>query len=492
MKRLWWLLPLLFTSGVWAAPNITDVDSDESITATQTNVVVTGTGFDTAVLTLEQGAAIVTQSIDSQNATTVQVDVVFDAGGGPHLKYGAATLRATNGDASNDTQAVTITAPSGKASVNVGTPNADPDVRLEAVPDAASGDQIEISNVQGTGVSIADVTVNADLTWNADDAVASFDVRVWSADSLSWGAIGTQTIVLPVPPVFAGTIDDEAFEEDTGSFFIDASTYFTGATSYTLANAVTGIAINTSTGLITIDTATAAVGVYTTLSVTGINTDGSDTSNTFTVEIEAAAIAPVLVGTISNVQYLLDDGDKTISTAAVWTGETSFSIDALPTGFTFNTGTGVLSIDTDVTAAGRYSFVVSAINAGGSTPAPSFTVTLAVPIGIVQTITEYGYELRVSSDQARTCYGVALSTVAAEPDEEQIMAGTDGDDLAALSADSAAVTADAPGDLLLGVTLPKTNVYTVCWDGMDYTSIVELLGIRKAAPGTRQYVEVAL
>lgn len=177
-------------------PAITDVDTDEIITATQTEVAIVGTdlGANTSARTLKlvQGSTQVTQSQVSGNATSGTFDVVFDSGAGPHLKYGAATLRATVGAQTGDIS-VTITAPSGKGYVNVGTPNADTSVRLTTSADAASGDQVEISNVIGGAVS--DVVVNTDLTWDADDAVSAFTFRLWSAADSVWGDPAVQDVL---------------------------------------------------------------------------------------------------------------------------------------------------------------------------------------------------------------------------------------------------------------------------------------------------------
>jgi len=88
-------------------------------------------------------------------------------------------------------------------------------------------------------------------------------------------------------PVFAGTIPDISEDFDTGTHQTDLSTYFTGATSYSISPSVeAGWTFNTSTGVLTIDTDEAAsFGPYT---VTGTNTGGSDSSNAFNVTVTDA------------------------------------------------------------------------------------------------------------------------------------------------------------------------------------------------------------
>lgn len=179
--------------GADPAPTITDVDEDDTVTSNQTNVEIDGADFDTATVEIRQGAVAIAQSIDSQDADTIIFDVVFDAGGGPHLKYGAADLAVINADDQEDEIAITIDPPSGFDFVDLSTPNTTADNRITAVADLESGDQLEISNV--VGGTIADVTVLDDATFTAEEAVTSFDVRVWDADDSTWGSIATQDVV---------------------------------------------------------------------------------------------------------------------------------------------------------------------------------------------------------------------------------------------------------------------------------------------------------
>jgi len=89
------------------------------------------------------------------------------------------------------------------------------------------------------------------------------------------------------PPVFSGTIADISETESTGTHSYDLSTYFTGATSYSISPAVeAGWTFNTSTAELIIDTDDVnSFGPYT---ITGTNAGGSDNSNAFGVEVTAA------------------------------------------------------------------------------------------------------------------------------------------------------------------------------------------------------------
>lgn len=90
-------------------------------------------------------------------------------------------------------------------------------------------------------------------------------------------------------PVFTGTIPNISKVQNTGSFQYDLSTYFSGATSYSIAPVVeAGWSLNTSTALFTIDTD--AVGVFGPYTVTATNAAGTADSNAFTVTVTAAPV----------------------------------------------------------------------------------------------------------------------------------------------------------------------------------------------------------
>lgn len=280
------VVPVFGTASSIPAPSIDDVDGDDDITSTQTGWAVNGSDFDDATVEIRQGAVEIAQTVTGQTATAITCSTVFDAGVGPHLKYGSATLAVINGDAQDDTIAIGILAPSGRSFVDLTTPNPTAANRITAVPDLASGDQLEIRNVQGG--TIADVNVNSDATFDVDEAVTAFDVRAWDSSDQAWGSVGTQTVgdipPPPEPPVFDGTIPNRSFVVDVAITSWDLSTYFTGATSYSSAGTLpTGLTLNSSTGVLS--GTPSATGTYSGITITGINDDGMDTSNAFTITI---------------------------------------------------------------------------------------------------------------------------------------------------------------------------------------------------------------
>jgi hypothetical protein len=214
-KRLWCAYHSYGTNGDAAplpgsgaaAPSITNVNGDDSLALSETNNVITGTDFDSATVEIRQGGFTYTPAIDSQSATTIQFDMSSIGASGPidAPHAGSATLAVINGDSQEDTWLVSITDDADTETYLVGTPNADPDVRLTATPDYESGDYVRISNIVGGGIS--DVTINSDLTWDAAESVTSFDHQCWDADDGTYGDRQTQEInsVSPsVPEITSG------------------------------------------------------------------------------------------------------------------------------------------------------------------------------------------------------------------------------------------------------------------------------------------------
>ena len=90
-----------------------------------------------------------------------------------------------------------------------------------------------------------------------------------------------------------------------------------------------------------------------------------------------ALAAPVFSGTIPDLAYDTDTGQYNTDTGAYFTGATSYSIaPAVPATWTFNTSTGLLTVDTDEDYFGN--FVVTGTNASGSDDSNSFSVTISV------------------------------------------------------------------------------------------------------------------
>lgn len=163
-------------------PSISGVD--DATPEEGSALVITGTAFQAA-----QGAGGVTiggvaQTETAWADTSITSTVVLGA-----LKFGTAynVVVTDNDSVASPNFALTSLQPAvGNGFVNVGTPNADTSIRLTSIADAVSGDQVEWENS-------ALITINSDLTWNADASVTTIRARIWTAGD-GYGPWTEQTI----------------------------------------------------------------------------------------------------------------------------------------------------------------------------------------------------------------------------------------------------------------------------------------------------------
>lgn len=90
-----------------------------------------------------------------------------------------------------------------------------------------------------------------------------------------------------------------------------------------------------------------------------------------------SAVAPVLVDQVPNISAGFDTGTHDYDLSIYATGETSYAIaPALEVGWGFDTGTGVLTIDTD--DEGTFGpYTVTYTNTAGNTDSNTFTVKVS-------------------------------------------------------------------------------------------------------------------
>lgn len=172
---------------------INNVNGNNIITSTQIGVAINGIVLSTGTVDIVQGLAVVPQTVTSVTASKITFDVVFDTGSQFDLFYGAATLRVTIGN-SIINQGIIIAPPSNKSYFNIGTVNPISSARLSTSPDLQAGDQIEISSVGGTGVTLSDVNINTDGSFDVSSGVTQFSYRVWSIADLVWGSYAVETV----------------------------------------------------------------------------------------------------------------------------------------------------------------------------------------------------------------------------------------------------------------------------------------------------------
>lgn len=162
--------------------------SDDTPTDGST-LTINGSGFGAS-----QGAGGVTAAgtgwtETSWSDTAIQVTVALG-----NNKYNANVSLVVTDNSSNASSGynVQIQPASGKSYVNLSGTLATEGDRITAIPDLASGDQLEISNV--VGGTISDVTVNADASFSVVEGVTAFDVRV---NDGTWSSVVTQYVAEP-------------------------------------------------------------------------------------------------------------------------------------------------------------------------------------------------------------------------------------------------------------------------------------------------------
>lgn len=211
-------------------PVITDIDTDEIVTSTQINVVITGTDFKAS-----QGDGFVhlicaaqthnITGIDSWADTSIQIDMSKG-----NLLFGSCDIQVQNSDDNNDSQAITLNVPSGTAATTLsgglltfgfddyGTP-----LRLYGYPnDLETTSQVAISNAQGCLAS--EVTVNADGSLTIDQDCTAFDYD-FSRSSLYTGTAATWDVT-GIPPSATVTIPSQVYAKDVAIVPYDLDDFF--------------------------------------------------------------------------------------------------------------------------------------------------------------------------------------------------------------------------------------------------------------------------
>lgn len=177
-------------AGGTPAPSISDINGDDEVELDSVNNVLAGSNFDLATVQIEQDSEVTVVPFDNADADSADVDAPA-VGTAPRFKIAAATLRVINTDDQEDTLAITITAPADTDYVDLGTPTATYP-RITAIPDLASGDQLQWGNVQGGSIGDVIVYDNASIAWA--ESVTAFDVRAFDDVAKEWSSWVTQTI----------------------------------------------------------------------------------------------------------------------------------------------------------------------------------------------------------------------------------------------------------------------------------------------------------
>jgi hypothetical protein len=304
-------------------PVITDVDTDEIVTSTQTNVVITGTDFGASgTVELVDGTVRQTLAQDSWGATSIQVDMSLG-----NCRYGARTLVVTTVGGLVATRAITVNPPTGLTATTMaalrslafdtrGKPT-----RIYDVPDIPNSAQVEMQRSGGSG----SITVDDDGRIEVDSTVTQIKFRWnsgtgWSAFSLwDWDDLF---------PVYVGPdIPNQTFTNGAAITPIELAPLFTNEAgtplTYSLGVAApTGLTLNTATGRLsgspTVDATTTSFKPR----ATNAASHYDEALTSFSIAVQTPPNAPAFSGTIPNLSATVG---------------TTFSIDFAPF-FSFATG----------------------------------------------------------------------------------------------------------------------------------------------------------
>ncbi len=191
------ILIALKTGG--AAPDITDVDTDENITHGEL-LTITGSNFGAtqatynAVVDIISGTVAVVQACSGWGSTGFTIAAADTTG----LPFGAITgLRITT-DYGTDTLALTHSVPSGYAygTANVPWPVEAYSVFAGASAAVVDGDQYQYEILTNVGTSV-EVFADGTFVINSDSFVHEFDVRVYDQTDETWSEWVTMVATAP-------------------------------------------------------------------------------------------------------------------------------------------------------------------------------------------------------------------------------------------------------------------------------------------------------
>lgn len=177
-------------------PSITDVDTDNDVTAGQTGVIVAGTAFEasqgtgTVTLTSPSGLTTIDQ-VEASWSDTGPTFAVNNVDGDSAIPYGAGVVLTliTDGGLS-DTHTITLSPPEGTTVVDVVSPDTtSASLFQDASPAVAEPDQVWWQLVSGENVV---VNANGTMTSDSDAAVITF--RFWDATDETISAEYTATL----------------------------------------------------------------------------------------------------------------------------------------------------------------------------------------------------------------------------------------------------------------------------------------------------------
>ena len=371
------------------APAVTDVDGDNIITSTQTNVVITGTTFGasqgTGGVILIDGLLTQSLSVDSWAATSIQVDITQGS-----IRNGSRTLQVTTGTGTAASKTITLTPPSGTSYVDITGLRAltfdtrNKPTRPYSSPDITGAVQIEYKRTAGSGT----ITIGADGRMFWADTVTTMQWR-WHNGSV-WSSWYTWDLRGLFPDFIGPNIADITFVRNVaiatqsyGALFTDADSV---SGTYTISPTIpAGLALNSGTGAMT-GTPTVS-GTYGPYMIRRTDSEGSyDESDPFTVIVEDPPNPPVFAGLISDFSNEVNVAMVAYDASPLFQFVTTYALTGAPPGIGIDPTSGLIS-GTPTLNALYGPLIITGTNAFGTVSSNPFSFDVFIQIDPTPTAT---------------------------------------------------------------------------------------------------------
>ncbi len=356
-----------FTLTVNQAPAITSVNSTTFTVGAAGNFTVTATGFPAP--TLSQSGALPTGLTFNVNTGVLSGTPEANTGGSYPIMFMAA-----NGVGSNATQNFTLTVNQAPAITS--------NNNMTFTVGAAGTFTVTATGFPAPALSVSG-NLPAGVTFNTDTGVlsgtpaagtgGSYPLTFTAANGVSPNATQNFTLTINQAPSITSAASVIFAPGILNSFTVTATGFPTPTLSATGA-LPGGVSFNSSTGVLSGTPAAGTDGNYP-ITFTAANGVGADANQNFTLTVDQSA-APPAITSANNTTFTVGAAGTFTVTATGNPTPTLGQTGSLPTGVTFDAGTGVLGGTPAAGTGGSYPITFTAANGVGTNATQNFTLTI--------------------------------------------------------------------------------------------------------------------
>jgi uncharacterized protein (TIGR03118 family) len=359
------------------APAVTSAASTTFTAGTPGSFTVTTTGNPTDAISATGLPTGVTLVDNNNNSATLASTAAAAAGTYP------ITITATNGVGTAATQSFTLTITPAQAapaftSAASTTFTAGTAGSFTVTTTGTPTDTITATGLP-SGVTLVDNGNNtATLASTTAAAAGVYTFTVTASNGVGTAATQSFTLTISAPPAITSNSSTTFNAGTPGTFTVTTTGTPTDAITATgLPSGVTLVDNHNNTATLS-STAAAAAGTYP-ITITATNGVGTTATQSFTLTITSAPLAPDFSSAASTTFTAGTPGSFTVTTTGNPTD--AISTTALPTGVTLvdNQNNSATLASTASAAAGVYTFTITASNGVGTAATQSFTLTIGTP-----------------------------------------------------------------------------------------------------------------